>query len=136
MKFLKAGQVRIEQLRDEIRRNVVEFPSMAIQWNQVDGVEVEDVEGNATTYQTELQATIDDHLPTMEYFESEIAEAELVRQNSIKPQIREAAQNLAGVSIVDMTTGELKLLLLALAFKAGAINTVDLTIKPLNEWIR
>jgi len=136
MKFLKAGQVRIEQLRDEIRRNVIEFPSMAIQWNQVDGVEVEDVEGNATTYQTELQATIDDHLPTMEYFESEIAEAELVRQNSIKPQIREAAQNLAGVSIVDMTTGELKLLLLALAFKAGAINTVDLTIKPLNEWIR
>ena len=136
MKFLKSGQVRIEQLRDEILRNVIEFPTMAIQWNQVDGVEIEDVEGNATTYQTELQATIDDHLPTMEYFESEIAEAELVRQNSIKPQIREAAQNLAGVSIVDMTTGELKLLLLALAFKAGAINTVDLTIKPLNEWIR
>jgi len=71
MKFLKSGQVRIEQLRDEILRNVIEFPTMAIQWNQVDGVEIEDVEGNATTYQTELQTVIDDHVPTMVYFDSE-----------------------------------------------------------------
>jgi len=71
MKFLKAGQVRIEQLRDEIRNNVIEFPAMAIQWNQVDGVEIEDVEGKATTYQTELQTVVDNHVPTMEYFQSE-----------------------------------------------------------------
>ena len=70
MKFLKVGQVRIEQLRDEIRRGVIEFPSMAIQWVG-DGVEIEDVEGKATTYQTELQTVIDDHVPTMVYFESE-----------------------------------------------------------------
>ena len=71
MKFIKSGQVRIEQLRDEIRSSVVEFPSMAIQWNQIDGIEIDDVDGKATTYQTELQATIDVHVPTMVYFDSE-----------------------------------------------------------------
>ena len=71
MIFIKTGQVRIEQLRDEIRRSVIEFPSMAIQWNQVDAVEIEDVDGKATTYQTELQSVIDDHVPTMVYFDFE-----------------------------------------------------------------
>ena len=136
MKFLKAGQVRIEQLRDEIRRQVVEFPQMAIQWNQIDGIEIEDIDGKATTYQTELQTVVDDHTPTMEYFETEIAEAENTRMDTIKPQIVDAAKNLAGVAITDMTTNQLKLLLLALAFKSGAIDTQTLTIKPLGEWVK
>ena len=70
MIFSKKGQVRIEQLRDEIRRQVVEFPQMAIQWVG-DGVEIEDVDGNATTYQVELQGVVDNHVATMEYFQSE-----------------------------------------------------------------
>jgi len=136
MKFLKSGQVRIEQLRDEIRRNVIEFPSMAIQWNQIDGIEIEDVDGKATTYQTELQSVVDVHEPTMEYFDSEKESAESDKMNAIKPQIIDAAKNLAGVAIADMTTVQLKLLLLTLAFKSGAIDSQTLTIKPLKEWIK
>jgi len=71
MKFTKLGKVRIEQLREEIRHNVIEFPLMAIQWNQIDGVEIEDVDGKATTYQAELQDVVDAHVPTMEYFDEE-----------------------------------------------------------------
>ena len=71
MKFTKAGQVRIEQLRDEIRRNVIEFPQMAIQWNGVDGIDIEDIDGKATDNQTALQVVVDNHIPSMEYFEDE-----------------------------------------------------------------
>ena len=78
MLFLKSGKVRIEQLRDEITRAVVEFPTMAIQWNQIDGIEIEDVGGKATQYKVQLQAVIDDHVPSMRYFIGEIKELESI----------------------------------------------------------
>jgi len=84
MKFIKQGQVRIEQLRDEITRGVVEFPTMAIQWNQIDGIEIEDVGGKATQYQAQIQSVIDDHTPNMVYFASEIKEIEQIASNQQK----------------------------------------------------
>ena len=72
MIFPKLGQVRIEQLRDELYSVLGPFPSKAIQWNQVDAIEIEDVDGKATQYQTELQAIIDAHVPTMVYFDDEV----------------------------------------------------------------
>jgi len=87
MLFLKSGKVRIEQLRDEITRAVVEFPTMAIQWNQIDGIEIEDVGGKATQYQAQLQAVIDDHVPSMMYFMSEIKAWEAIVANQQKIEL-------------------------------------------------
>jgi len=55
---------------------------------------------------------------------------------AIKPQIINAVKDLVGVAITDMALAQLKLLLFALAYKAGAIEPSDLTIKPLSKWIR
>jgi hypothetical protein len=71
MIFPKEEQVRIEQLRDELYSILGAFPSMAIQWNGVDAVEIEDIDGKATQYQSELQTMIDAHVPTTEYFDYE-----------------------------------------------------------------
>lgn len=71
MIFPKEGLVRIEQLRHELYSVLGVFPSMAIQWNGIDGVEIEDIDGKATDNQSELQVIIDAHVPSMEYFDSE-----------------------------------------------------------------
>jgi hypothetical protein len=71
MRFTKNGEVRIEQLRDEIRKQVIEFPTMAVQWTG-EGIDIEDVDGNATRYQTQLQTVIDAHVPSTRYFDQEI----------------------------------------------------------------
>ncbi len=136
MKFLKAGEVRIEQLRDEIRNGVIEFPSQDIQWNGVDGVNIEDIDGKATDNQIELQVIVDDHVLSMEYFADEKAQADQERAIAIRPQIIAEAQNLVGVSVLDMDVTQLKDLLRLIAFKAGAIDPSDLTIRPLAEWVK
>jgi hypothetical protein len=76
IKFPKSSQVRIEQLRDEIRHQVVEFPAMAIQWDQAGYIDIEDVDGKATAHQAALQSAVDTHAPSIVYFASEIAEVE------------------------------------------------------------
>lgn len=78
MDFLKTGEVRIEQLRDEIRKQVIEFPTMAIQWNGYDAIEIEDVDGKATKNMAQIQAVIDTHEPNMRYFPVEIKQYEAI----------------------------------------------------------
>ena len=56
--------------------------------------------------------------------------------NAIKSQIIDAAKALAGVKVQDMTTTQLKLLLLVLTYKAGGIDPATLTVKPLGEWVK
>lgn len=136
MKFLKSGQVRIEQLRHELSSVLGAFPSMAIQWNGVDGVEIDDVDGKATDNQAELQVIVDDHVPSMEYFEDEKAQADEERAIGIRPQIIAAAQELVGVSILDMDFTQLKKFLFLIGFSARAINPADLTVRELSEWVR
>lgn len=87
MKFTKQGEVRIEQLRDEIRRQVIEFPTMAIQWNEVDAIEIEDVDGKATKNETAIKAVVDAHVPNMRYFAGEIKELEVIIANQQKVEL-------------------------------------------------
>lgn len=73
MNFSKTGSVRIEQLRHEINTQVVEFPLMAIQWNQsAKTIEIEDIDGLATQYKNEIQAVVDAHIPLEDYFGDEV----------------------------------------------------------------
>ena len=87
MKFTKQGEVRIEQLRDEIRRRVVEFPAMAIQWDEVDAIEIEDVNGLATKNTAAIQTVIDEHVPSMRYFAGELKELETIIANQQKIEL-------------------------------------------------
>lgn len=86
MRFKKNGQVRIEQLRDEIRRRVVEFPTLAIIWNGVDAVEIEDINGLATQHKAAIQAVIDEHVPQAVYFDREILEVEITAMQQQKAE--------------------------------------------------
>jgi len=140
MLFLKSGKVRIEQLRDEITRAVVEFPTMAIQWNQIDGIEIEDVGGKATQYQAQLQAVIDDHVPSMMYFMSEIKAWEAIVANQQKIELlslpnwatwtaQEAETNVGNLITNGITQETAEAAIDNLA--AGNINQLIAVLKPI-----
>lgn len=59
------------------------------------------------------------------------------RANAINTQrqaLATAYQNIVGKAVADLTTTELKTLLLALAYRAGAIDDEALTIRALPDW--
>lgn len=56
-------------------------------------------------------------------------------EQQARADLKAVAQSAVGVSYVDLTTAQLKALLAVLIMESGGLGN-DLTIKPLNEWVR
>jgi len=58
----------------------------------------------------------------------------LTRWQIARNQIVQTAQSAVGVRLVDLTQAQIKSLIAILLYKAGGVNTTNLTVRPLNEW--
>lgn len=120
-----SGEIRGDQLVDEIQQAVGIDVSQAYHFNPPDQVEIIGFD----QYQAQIEAVVATHVPQAEYFQSEIDAA------ALREAIKATAQSAVGETLDNLTQAQLKALVAILLWKAGAVAN-DLTILPLGQWVR